>query len=948
MSITTGTRLGRYEVRSQLGAGGMGEVYLAHDTKLDRPVALKLLPASFTTDEDRLRRFEQEAKAASALNHPNIITIYEIDETDSAHFIASEFVDGMTLRERMTNDPLALGEMLDIAVQVASALSAAHAAGIVHRDIKPDNIMLRRDGYVKVLDFGLAKLVERNAAATIDGEAPTRVMVNTDPGMVMGTAHYMSPEQARGASVDARTDIWSLGCVLYEMATGRPPFEGQTASDVIASVLKTEPPPLVRFARDVPAELERIVSKALEKDREERYQTVKDLYIDLRRLKKRLEVESELERSTPPDRIRSEAMPTLSSAPTIITKPDASGDTVEQTAIVARTEGVEAGRPTSSAEYIVSNIRRHKRGAIVAAMIAVALGASLAFGLYKFFSGNQPEQPSTPVRVTPLTTFSGVERSPAFSPDGRQIAFVWTGEGDDINFDIYVKIVDAGTPLRLTTNPERDISPVWSPDGRYVAFLRAEGEGKGFYLVPALGGAERRLAESFGSRGQTIPSQRLDWSPDGRWLAVVDRNFENEPWSIFLLSIETGERRRLTEPLTFGDLHVAFSPDGQTLAFTRSIDGTAGDIYLMPVAGGEPRRLTFDDATIQSLAWTRDGRHLVFSSARAGNPTLWRIPATGGAPALIAGIGEGAVDVSISRQGDHLAYAQLSLDVDISRVELTSQANGRRSAGSPTILISSTRQEEAAEFSPDGQRIAFRSNRSGNDEIWVCRSDGSNPVQLTNFGGPFTAAPRWSPDGRWIVFYSRASGNFDVYIISAEGGSPRRLTTDPSGEISASWSRDGRWIYFSSRRSGRGEVWRMPATGGGDAVQVTRNGGWNARESPDGRTLYYTKTQNGEPSLWRMSLESGEETQALETRVRERDWAVTERGIYFIPFQTSSPYTIEFFDFATRQTTRLATLEGQRGVFVATLLAVSPDERWLLYTQRTRLEYDLMLVENFR
>ena len=947
MNISAGTLLGRYEIRSLLGAGGMGEVYLAHDTKLNRPVALKLLPATLTTDEDRLRRFEQEAKAASALNHPNIITIYEIDEADSAHFIASEFVDGMTLRERMTSDHLPLGEMLDVAVQVASALSAAHAAGIVHRDIKPDNIMLRRDGYVKVLDFGLAKLVEREAATPVDGEAPTRVMVNTDPGVVMGTAHYMSPEQARGQAVDARTDIWSLGCVLYEMATGRPPFEGHTVSDLIASVLKIEPPPLVRFARDVPAELERIVSKALAKDREERYQTVKDIHIDLRRLKKQLEVEAELERSAPPEGIRSEARLAMSSAPTIITKPDASGDTEERTATVARTEKLEAGRATSSAEYIVSNIRQHKSGAIIAAAIAVALVAGLAFGLYKFFGQNWSEQSSAPVRVTPLTSFSGIERNPAFSPDGRQIAFVWTGEGDDPNLDIYVKIVDAGTPLRLTTNPARDMSPAWSPDGRYIAFLRADGEGKGFYLVPALGGAERRVAEAF--RLGSITPQRLDWSPDGRTLAVVDRNPQDGPWSIFLISIETGERRRLTEPpaLSVGDTRIAFSPDGQTLAFARSVDGSAEDIYLMPVAGGEPRRLTFDDTALPSLAWTQDGGHLVFSSGRGGNPTLWRIPVTGGTPALIAGIGEGALDLSVSRQGDRLVYAQVSLDVNISRIELTNQANGRRSAGSPTTLISSTRQEEAPEFSPDGQRIAFRSNRSGHDEIWVCRSDGSNPVQLTNFGGPYTAAPRWSPDGRWIVFTSRAAGNLNIYIISAEGGSLRRLTTGPSGEALASWSRDGRWIYFTSRRSGRGEVWRMPAAGG-DAIQVTRNGGWNARESPDGRTLYYTKTQNGEPGLWRMSVEGGEETQALETRVRERDWAVTERGIYFIPFTTSSPFTIEFFDFATRQTTRLATLEGPRGVFTASHLAVSPDERWLLYTQRTRLEYDLMLVENFR
>src|SRR5438874_887751 len=310
MTLGAGTKLGRYEIRSKLGEGGMGEVYLAQDTKLDRKVALKILPAEVAAHHDRMRRFVQEAKAASALNHPNIITIYEIDESvggtagERVHFIASEFIDGETLRRRMRNPPLKLGEVLDIATQIAGALAAAHAAGIIHRDIKPENIMIRRDGIVKVLDFGLANLTEQRTLTAVDTEAATLVPVKTDPGVVMGTAIYMSPEQARGLEVDARTDIFSLGVLIYEMVTSRLPFAGSDTIEILAAILSDkEPPPLARYRHEAPAELERIVEKALAKERDERYQSAKDLLIDLRHLKKRLEFDSELARTTPPEKL---------------------------------------------------------------------------------------------------------------------------------------------------------------------------------------------------------------------------------------------------------------------------------------------------------------------------------------------------------------------------------------------------------------------------------------------------------------------------------------------------------------------------------------------------------------------------------------------------------------------------------------------------------------------
>ena len=376
MSLSAGTKLGRYEIRSRLGKGGMGEVYLAQDTKLDRKVALKTLRVEAAASQDRMRRFVQEAKAASALNHPNIVTIHEIDQADSIHFITTEFVDGETLRDRMRNGPLKLNDVLDVAIQVATALSAAHAAGIVHRDIKPENVMLRRDGIVKVLDFGLAKLSERLSPESVIAEAQTRVAINTEPGVWMGTAAYMSPEQARGQAVDGRADIWSLAVVLYEMVAGRAPFEGQTSSHVIVSILDHEPPLLGRSA---PAELQRIQRKCLSKEPDERYQTARDLMIDLKNLRRELDLQSELERSAVPHRIEASPAQTATVATTSTSDlaPNTPATTIDNVAPLADDSGV---RHASSVEHVFAGVKRHKKGAmVIAALAALAVAASILF-----------------------------------------------------------------------------------------------------------------------------------------------------------------------------------------------------------------------------------------------------------------------------------------------------------------------------------------------------------------------------------------------------------------------------------------------------------------------------------------------------------------------------------------------------------------------------------------
>jgi serine/threonine-protein kinase len=397
--LQAGQKIARYEIVSMIGEGGMGEVYLAHDSRLKRKVALKLLPSYLSKDKGRLRRFEQEAEAASALNHPNVCTIHEIRETeDNRSFIAMEFVDGTTLRQRLEQGQIKLNEALEIAIQVASALTAAHEAGITHRDIKPENIMIRRDGYVKVLDFGLAKLAEQQRQTSrIITKSMTKSGLKTEPGVVLGTAQYMSPEQARGKPVDARTDIWAVGAVLYEMAAGRPAFEGETTSDIIAGVLEREPVPLARYAPKLPENVEWIISKALRKDKEERYQTSKELLTDLRSVKQRLEFEIELERSTPPNKASGAIAAALSGEQQAVHDKSATPN-------VTPTSEVSRARRTSSAEYVISGIKQHKLGTGLALSVLLAAVIGLTY-FYYFAPGTKAA--ITSIAILPFVNVGG-------------------------------------------------------------------------------------------------------------------------------------------------------------------------------------------------------------------------------------------------------------------------------------------------------------------------------------------------------------------------------------------------------------------------------------------------------------------------------------------------------------------------------------------------------------
>ncbi len=423
-----GQQLGHYQIIRELGRGGMGVVYLAQDTSLGRSVALKLLPRHLTSDPERLRRFEREARAASALNHPNILTIHEIGQTDGLHFIETEFINGITLREQMRIEELKLGEALNIAAQIASALAAAHEAGIVHRDIKPENVMLRRDGYVKVLDFGLAKLIGQQPVA-VNAESAARAGVLTDTAAVIGTVGYMSPEQGRGLAVDARTDIWSLGVVLYEMVTKRAPFTGETASHVIVSILEQEPPPLTDYLPELPGRLQEIVSKVLCKNRAERYQSINELLVDLKSLRQQQDFDASIE-------------------------------------AVAR-----SGRPVvhtpSTAKSLITGIKRHRTGvALAVAAFVVAVLAGLYLVRWTRQASQVRNQPP-PTSVTRLTFEPGEQHNPTFSPDGRFIAYMSHTSG---NSDIWVQLIGSGNPIQITHSPADDMFPDWSPDGNSIVF----------------------------------------------------------------------------------------------------------------------------------------------------------------------------------------------------------------------------------------------------------------------------------------------------------------------------------------------------------------------------------------------------------------------------------------------------------------------------------------------
>jgi len=575
------------------------------------------------------------------------------------------------------------------------------------------------------------------------------------------------------------------------MLTGRRAFQSDSKLSTLAAIIHKEPDPL---PADLPHDLAKPVARCLRKDPERRFQLMKDLKVELEELKE----ESD--------------------------------------------SGALAG---------ATPLPRKRRRSLVWAAAASGLAVLAGVALGVWLRRPRTEPPPTPFRLVPLRSYRGSEEFPTLSPDGNQVAFSWDGEKSD-NTDVCIQPVGPGTPLRLTTHPERDVSPAWSPDGRWIAFVRTPRGKLQIILIPPLGGPERVLVDT-DTRILATPS--LAWTPDGKRLAGPCKGAAEEPSGMCLYSIESGEERRLTSPPanTLADTCPAISPDGRSLAFSRNRPGSANDLYVLRLtsaltAEGEPKRLTPESGSIDGATWTPDGRAIIYSR----RDVLWRIAAAGSAkPEQLVFAGGDVTHPVISGARRRLVYSWGYEDTNIWRLELASPTR----AASRSALISSSRQEDMPEYSPDGKRVLFHSDRSGRVEIWTCHSDGSNCVQVTSQEQRNRFDPRWSPDGKYIVFSSADAGQSYLYVVGAEGGKAQRLSTGASSDSRGSWSRDGRWIYFTSLRTGQHQVWKMPWTPGAgresEAVQVTHKGGLFALESPDGRYVYYANSRTN-AGLWRV------------------------------------------------------------------------------------------------
>jgi serine/threonine protein kinase/Tol biopolymer transport system component len=885
-----GRTLAHYTILKKLGSGGMGEVYIAEDKKLGRKVALKILPPDMAENAERRARFEREAKAVAALDHPNIVTIYSVEEAEGVHFYTMQLVKGKTLTELISKKGMVLDKFFEIAIPLADAVSAAHEQGIIHRDLKPDNLMSSDDGRLKILDFGLAKLKPQ---FTEEGASELPTQSATAEGRILGTVAYMSPEQAEGKQIDNRSDIFSIGIILYEMATGERPFKGDTTVSLLSSILKDEPISATDVNPALPHDLGKVIRRCLVKDKEHRYQTAKDVRNELEELKKELD----------------------------------SGILVP-------------------AEQAVGTVARLRKSTwLWLASLLVVFVVTVA----SLLNWARPEYVAPSPNLIHLTAQEGIERDPALSPDGNQVAFVWNG-GDDGHFQLYVKLISGGEPLQLTTASTDHYSPVWSPDGHEIALLRERKDqaGSEVIVISALGGSERRLGitqTKYEEGPIWVPG--LDWSPSGDMLAIADKNSPDDQASIFLLNKNTGSKLQLTSPpvdSTTRDNQPAFSPDGQAVAFVRTRDDLAWSQILLKTLDGEEQKVLTKDLNGMAIdiAWTANGSAIIYSIIKDGLNSLWRLSAEGGVPAKLP-FGENAQHLSIARGGASLAYSQRPyLNADLWR------ANGPHAQHQipPTKLPSSTRIEYGQQISPDGKKIAFVSGRSGANAVWVCDSNGENWIQL---GDGHSSHPRWSPDGMAIAYRQTYDGNPDIYVINVQSGFKHRLTDEDSVDDAPAWSSDGEWIYFSSNRSGDFQVWRMPAAGG-NPVQITQNGGRFSWESPDGKYLYYSRQRHGPSTRWcdiyRISLEGGNEELVLEDRqILPPDWTLWNDNIVYQHLAGEKGWLIDMYDLQSGQTNHLAELGFEEPGYCAT---VSPDGTWIVYTKPAPRVADIMLVENFQ
>jgi Tol biopolymer transport system component len=538
--------------------------------------------------------------------------------------------------------------------------------------------------------------------------------------------------------------------------------------------------------------------------------------------------------------------------------------------------------------------------------------------------------------TVPFTSYPGSQTQPSFSPDGKEVAFVWNQRGDASN--LFVKLIGSDTPLQLTSGTGQDQSPAWSPDGESVAFIRyADGE-DAIYLVPATGSSERKIYQLHREIDWDAPG--LSWSPDGNWLIFPDGRSAEDPSAIYALSLKTLEAKQLSSPPNSwdGDYSPVFSPDGKKIAFVRGADAAARNLYVMNADGSNPIKLTSKGRTVDGLTWTRDGSSIVFSSDMGGSLSLWRISSSGGSAERLTVGGDNAVYPTISQHSGRLAYSQGSAKWSIMRMDLTAPAK------EPKQLFSSMEKDSAAQYSPDESSIAFQSLRSGTQEIWVSKSDGTGPVKLTSFNGPLTGSPSWSPSGRQIAFDSRSLGRSHIFVMTSEGGNPQALTAGDYNDVVPSWSQDGAWVYFASRRSGRWEVWKTSLQTR-ELHQVTNTGAFVAKESPDGQWLYYTKYHQS--GLWRRPLAGGAESKVVSGPPSAfwGYWSIAPGGIYYLDYRGAHA-ALEFWNSVGSKITEVSALARRPPPFAG--VAVSRSNHWLLYSDGGDFGQNIRMVENFQ